>query len=77
MIISPDRPFALFIGDNYYPAGGTDDFHGSYETREGAETELKGWRRGDWAQVVDVRTGEETTYTRVWESKDEPEWIKD
>lgn len=47
--------FALFAGDNYYPAGGWDDFVGTYETLDLAHEALKDRRIGvGWAQVVDL-----------------------
>jgi len=54
--------FALFVGDDFYPAGGWLDFVGFFETSDeavAAATEpeedcVSGW----WFNVADLRTGE-------------------
>jgi hypothetical protein len=57
-----DKPFALFVGDDFYPAGGWLDFVGCFGTGDeavaaAAEPEadcVSGW----WFHVADLRTGE-------------------
>jgi hypothetical protein len=43
--------YMLFAGDNYYPCGGMDDFHGRYATI--AEL-VKNIGRADWFNVYDL-----------------------
>lgn len=49
----------LFSGGNYYPAGGMDDYKGSYPTIESAKAEAEirvsdgDWGNPDWAQIAD------------------------
>lgn len=48
--------YFLFGGDQYYPAGGWDDFKGSFETAEDAWRAASiGW---DWWHIVDTTSGE-------------------
>jgi hypothetical protein len=57
-----DKPFALFLGDDYYPGGGWRDFVGFFETMDEAvaaavepeEDCVSGW----WFNVADLRTGQ-------------------
>lgn len=52
------RPFLLFEGDDYYPAGGWQDLTGSYATLTEAQNAKKDHHyAGGWAHVVDLRTG--------------------
>ena len=52
--------FLLFIGDNYYPGGGWNDFHSSSDDIDGlkaiAEMQVGNVVPGsaDWAQIVDT-----------------------
>ena len=44
--------YLLFAGEDYYPAGGFDDFVGSYDTMEQAkETSLD---NKNWAHIVSI-----------------------
>jgi hypothetical protein len=55
------KRFMLFMGDDYYPAGGGDDFTASFDTKEEAIQHAKqlGYpRKYDWAHVIDLTTGE-------------------
>ena len=56
--------FLLFAGDEYYPAGGWDDFRGSFKTVEEAEKKAdkptdREWANNsyDWWHIVDSTTG--------------------
>lgn len=52
------KRYALFYGDTFYPAGGWDDFEGSFDTVVEAEATLpEGDYAYDWYQVVDLTTG--------------------
>lgn len=46
--------FLLFAGYNYYPAGGWDDYCGTYDTLEAAQDALSNIEC-DWYQIVDYR----------------------
>ena len=47
--------YLLFCGYNYYPAGGWDDFHGSYHSEEEAREATDSLPRGtDWWQIVSL-----------------------
>jgi len=60
-----DKPFALFLGDDYYPDGGWRDFVGFFETIDEAiaaavepeEDCVSGWG----FHVADLRTGKIVT----------------
>lgn len=52
------KRFLLFVGRQYYPVGGWDDFVGSYDTLKEAEDALLGVRK-DWWQIVDGEKGEQ------------------
>ena len=56
------KRYLLFAGDHYYPAGGWDDFAGSFDSIEMAIVEgldlLKQTPGADWAHVVDSETTE-------------------
>lgn len=59
--------YALFRGDNYYPAGGMDDFVGLFNSIE----EAKGNDGGDWAQIASVPDMKLVAYrdgSRGWQS---------
>lgn len=51
--------YLVFAFDSYYPAGGWNDFRGSYETPEEAVEAAENAGRDYW-QVVDAETGEVT-----------------
>lgn len=51
------KRYALFEGSEYYPAGGWDDFVGTYDTKEEAEKARSPLKYG-WWHVVDLQTGE-------------------
>ena len=67
-----DKPFALFCGQCYYPAGGMDDYYGSYATQEEALAVAKDPNllhpeyafpiTIDWYQIVNVRTMQVVAY---------------
>lgn len=54
------KRYALFAGEDYYPAGGWKDFRGSYDTREEAEAAMQSLALDflEWFQIVDLQTGE-------------------
>jgi len=53
--------YALFAGDDYYPAGGWSDFSGSYASFEEAvdagRAHLAAGYGGCWYHVVDLSVG--------------------
>jgi hypothetical protein len=75
------KPFALFVGDEFYPAGGWYDFVGFFETKEQAveaaaepaEDCVSGW----WFNVADLRTGkivvDESGLPSRWRSQADPD----
>jgi hypothetical protein len=50
--------YLVFACDNYYPAGGWDDFVGDFEDKAAAFAAAKKAKR-DWWQVIDSTTKEE------------------
>jgi len=68
------KRYLVFVGQDYYPAGGWQDFSNSFDTiaeaREDAATHTpvacKGWM---WSHIVDTTTGEEVSVDAV----DEPD----
>jgi len=52
--------FALFAGENYYPAGGWQDLVGVFPTLEEAQAALQGLDEysREWYQIVDLAKGE-------------------
>ena len=76
-----DQPFELFVGDDFYPAGGWYDFVGFFKTAEEAvaaavEPEddcVSGW----WFNVADLRTGQivasESGLPTRWRSTGDPD----
>jgi hypothetical protein len=57
--------YALFAGENYYPAGGIDDFIGLFDTIDAAKNQfIMGYDlfgegelvQADWGQIVDTAT---------------------
>jgi hypothetical protein len=58
------KRYLLFAGDDYYPAGGFEDFIKDFDSIEDAENCLP-TLSFDWYQIVDQETGEGTT-RRSW-----------
>lgn len=54
------KRYLLFAGAIYYPAGGWDDFKGSFDTVLDALEAVKS--HTDWHHVVDSITGERVIY---------------
>lgn len=52
-----NRPFFLFTGDHYYPAGGWDDYRGRFATENEALTAAAN-QKDDWWQVVNINSGQ-------------------
>lgn len=52
------KRYALFTFSEYYPAGGWEDFKGSFDSIEEARTEGKRLD-SDHMQIVDLEKGEE------------------
>lgn len=55
------KRYWLFAGNNYYPMGGMEDFHNSYDTLEEAKKSYKVLHEEDsyeyaWAHVYDSET---------------------
>lgn len=56
--------YALFAGDNYYPAGGIEDLRGRFATHFEAQQAFDaGWKNDgeeqyDWGHIVDLETFE-------------------
>lgn len=47
--------YLLFMGDQFYPLGGWQDYAGAFPTLQTAH-EAATKKSGDWWQVVDLRT---------------------
>jgi hypothetical protein len=47
------KRFMLFSGRNYYPKGGMQDFRGSFDTLEEAESENRKSLGTDWWEIFD------------------------
>lgn len=56
-----EGPFHLFIGFDYYPAGGVRDYAGAFATAEAAKAAARGHPRyrdaGWWAHAAALRDG--------------------
>jgi hypothetical protein len=52
------KRYALFAGSDYYPAGGTGDIKGFFDTAKEAK-ESDAWKQNDWAEIVDCDTWNE------------------
>jgi hypothetical protein len=57
------RRFLLFVGSNYYPKGGWNDYRGWFDSIDAAVAEVPTDRRlyepgGGWYHVVDIQNGE-------------------
>lgn len=57
------KRYMLFTMDQYYPRGGWNDFHDSYNTTEEAIEAVASTKCDHW-HVVDSTTGEEVIYGR-------------
>lgn len=60
--------FLAFAYDAYYPAGGSGDFIGAFDTLDEAKTAATK-RPRDYAEVYDVATGQ----WLMW-AEDDPKW---
>ena len=49
------KRYLVFAGDNYYPAGGWQDFIGDFDDLDAALDTAR--LRGDWSEVVDCTLG--------------------
>lgn len=45
------KKYLLFAGEYYYPSGGFNDFKGSFDTMEDAQSNIQDWH--DWYHIVD------------------------
>jgi hypothetical protein len=54
------KRYMLFAGDDYYPAGGWDDFIGSFDSVEDAMASFPR-DRYDWWHIVDATIGQEVS----------------
>jgi hypothetical protein len=52
------KRYALFLFNNFYPAGGWDDLKGTYDTVEEAKA-YPTYHCFDNQQIIDLQTGEE------------------
>lgn len=53
------KRYLVFACDSYYPAGGWDDFKGSYDTLDEAKAAaLEAEKVHDWSDIVDCETGQ-------------------
>lgn len=55
------KQFLLFAGFTYYPRGGMQDLHDTYETEEEARTAGKALvdsHNADWYHISDTETGD-------------------
>ena len=50
------KRYMLFHGDHYYPAGGMNDFQGSYDTLSMAVKALSSYGSYDWFHILDTKT---------------------
>lgn len=59
------KNFLVFMGYNYYPSGGWDDFYASFDTYDDAISEVKKEALNrDWVQIVDMQSTRVTTFSR-------------
>jgi hypothetical protein len=52
------KRYLLFAGDEYYPAGGWEDFRGDFDNPSDAGALARAERWG-WWQIVDITIGRE------------------
>ena len=58
------KQFLLFAGDDYYPAGGWDDFIASFDLQKEAEDFMYQCNtRYDWYHIIDI------TQINTWQTK--------
>lgn len=69
-IEGPKNLYWLFAGDDYYPAGGINDFVGTFDTIEEAKDAFYALERHDWGHIVTVK---KNGFTIVIETYDEIE----
>jgi hypothetical protein len=50
----PLKRYLLFCGDDYYPAGGWDDFVGSFDTKDEADDAAAQLADANWHQIIDA-----------------------
>jgi len=67
------KRYLLFAGPHYYPAGGTADLIGDFDTMVLVIKETRGIR-ADWWNVLDTQTGQ--TYKNYRAPKDLLAWAK-
>ena len=60
------KRYLLFLGSEYYPSGGWNDFQGDFDTIK--EAEIVAEKEGDdWFQIIDTKTKKEIlSYKRDW-----------
>lgn len=51
-----NRPFLIFLGDKYYPAGGWYDFCDRFRTKREALIKAANLK-SDWWHIVDLNSG--------------------
>jgi hypothetical protein len=57
------KRYVVFACQEYYPAGGWDDFIASFDTEAEAETcEAEQRQQHDWVQIIDMETGDPLPY---------------
>lgn len=56
------KRFLLFAGYAYYPSGGWNDFHSSYDTQEEASQKILSLIQHEtsleWFHIIDLETGQ-------------------
>jgi len=67
------KRFAVFAGEEYYPAGGCNDLRGCFETFAGAMEVVRD-AECDWWNVLDLLTGEIVTDSSR-EGPQKPIWL--
>lgn len=50
------KRYLLFVGDNYYPEGGWNDFRGAFDSIDDAINYVLGLLNRDWWHIVDTHT---------------------
>lgn len=58
------KRYLVFIGDNYYPSGGWDDFAGYANNLEEAHAIRDSSKDSEWCQIVHVASGEVEKFYR-------------
>ena len=69
------KKYILFLGDQYYPAGGWNDFSGSFDDLEAAKSYAEERREENsflWWHVVDKDNGQRCASHEDCESKPAP-----